>query len=258
MKFQELAKVPPPIQQGVDDSTTTAFTYDLNDNEQAVAMTEITGTAPQKATNLILYGPPGTGKTYETAWQAVRLCLGDDAAEPLCDDRKALMAAYRRLQDEGRIAFVTFHQSMSYEEFVEGLRPETQGVEDQGPVTEGAPAAGFRLKVEDGIFKRFSERARLDAGETGRAYRLDRSRPIFKIALGRRFQEEDRIREALDASEIRHGWGGRTDWSDERFDEFEEIKNEMERQARRKSAAMRAMSSALGLSARTCRSATML
>jgi 5-methylcytosine-specific restriction protein B len=230
-KFQELAKVPPPIQQGVDDSTTTVFTYNLNDKEQAVAMTEITGTAKPKATNLILYGPPGTGKTYETAREAVRLCLGDDAAAPLRDDRKALMAEYGRLQDEGRVAFVTFHQSISYEEFVEGLRPETQGVGDQEPAAEGAPAAGFRLKVDDGIFKRFSERARLDAGETGRAYRLDRSRPIFKIALGRRFQEEDRIRDALDASEIRHGWGGNFDWSDECFDHGAAIRCEVERQS---------------------------
>ncbi len=78
-------------------------------------------------TNLILYGPPGTGKTYQSAWEAVRLCLGEEAASPLFgpEKRVALMAEYKRLVDEGRIAFVTFHQSMSYEEFVEGLRPKT-------------------------------------------------------------------------------------------------------------------------------------
>ncbi|WP_156113446.1 ATP-binding protein [Paracoccus sanguinis] len=40
-------------------------------------------TAMPTATNLILYGPPGTGKTYAAAWEAVRLCLGESAAELL-------------------------------------------------------------------------------------------------------------------------------------------------------------------------------
>lgn len=104
--------------------------------------------------NLILYGPPGTGKTYESAWEAVRICLGDDEAETLREDRIRLMEEYRRLRREGRIEFVTFHQSYSYEDFVEGLRP-TAG--DEGT---GAGSGGLRLKVHDGAFKVFSERAR--------------------------------------------------------------------------------------------------
>jgi len=174
--------------------------------------------------NLILYGPPGTGKTFATAAEAVRLC-----GEPVPDDRNELMAVYQRLLAAGRIEFVTFHQSMSYEEFVEGLRPETQGPEGQELDTDDLETAGFRLKVEDGIFKRICERARLDAGEDSADRRLDRTRPIFKVALGRRFQEEEQIKDALDANEIRHGWGGKIDWSDERFEDWAEIKTELER-----------------------------
>ncbi|WP_111432101.1 AAA family ATPase [Rhodobacteraceae bacterium DSL-40] len=174
--------------------------------------------------NLILYGPPGTGKTFNTAAEAVRLC-----GEPVPADRAELMAVYQRLLADGRVEFVTFHQSMSYEEFVEGLRPDTQGVEGQELDADELDAVGFRLKIEDGIFKRICERARLDPGEGSGDRRLDRTRPIFKVALGRRFQEEEQIKRALDANEIRHGWSGKIDWSDERFEDWAEIKTELER-----------------------------
>lgn len=174
--------------------------------------------------NLILYGPPGTGKTFTTAAEAVQLC-----GEPVSEDRVELMKAYQRLMAAGRIEFVTFHQSMSYEEFVEGLRPDTQRTESRELVADDVDTAGFRLKVVDGIFKRICERARLDQGEGSADRRLDRTRPIFKAALGRRLQEHEQIKEALDASEIRHGWGGRIDWSDERFEDWAEIKTELER-----------------------------
>lgn len=174
--------------------------------------------------NLVLYGPPGTGKTFSTATEAVRLC-----GEPVPEDRAELMAVYQRLVAAGRIEFVTFHQSMSYEEFVEGLRPDTPGVESQELDADELDAAGFRLKIEDGIFKRICERARLDPGEGSGDRRLDRTRPIFKVALGRRFQEEEQIKRALDANEIRHGWSGKIDWSDVRFEDWAEIKTELER-----------------------------
>ncbi len=176
--------------------------------------------------NLILYGPPGTGKTFATAAEAVRLC-----GEPVPEDRAELMAVYQRLLVAGRIEFVTFHQSLSYEEFVEGLRPETQSAEGQELDAEELDTTGFRLKVEDGIFKRICERARLDSGEGSGDRRLDRTHPIFKVALGRRLQEEEHIEDALDANEIRHGWSEKIDWSDDRFEDWAEIKTELEHRA---------------------------
>jgi len=78
-----------------------------------------------KPTNLILFGPPGTGKTYVTAQHAVSLCQGRPLGQLAADDyRDQLMADYRKLADAGNIAFVTFHQTYDYTDFVEGLRPQ--------------------------------------------------------------------------------------------------------------------------------------
>lgn len=224
-KFQRLAKVPRPTSTEPNPSSTTVFTYTLSPQLEAKTMIDPENTASPSAENLILYGPPGTGKTYQTAWEAVRLCIGDEAAAALKNDRNALTAEYQRLANEARIEFVTFHQSLSYEEFVEGLRPDTGDNELEGP-DEQAGALGFQLKCHDGIFKRISERARLDRGEGGETQRLNRSARIFKVALGQRNVEDDRIQFGLDNDLIHLGWGDDIDWSDQRFDAFDEIVRE--------------------------------
>ncbi|QSR17442.1 AAA family ATPase [Novosphingobium sp. KA1] len=168
-------------------------------------------------TNEILYGPPGTGKTYATARRAVELC-GEEAPE----DRGELMEVYNRLRADKRIEFVTFHQSFSYEDFVEGLRPpmDDEGEDEEALVQK--EASGLRLKVHKGIFRDMAERASLDAGASS-PLTLDATRPIFKVALGERGTEEAQILAALDQDEITLGWGGHTDWSDPRFDKLSEI-----------------------------------
>ncbi|QSZ66169.1 hypothetical protein RJ40_00970 [Methanofollis aquaemaris] len=67
---------------------------------------------------VILYGPPGTGKTY-TAQR------------------------YIAAHNAGTRAFVTFHPSFAYEDFIEGLRPRT---DDEGRIC---------YEIDDGIFKTF-------------------------------------------------------------------------------------------------------
>lgn len=220
--LQRLSNIPRPQLSGPAESRDSIFTFHLGEKAEQSTMISDLSARSSNTTNLILYGPPGTGKTYATAWEAVRLCLGDDAAKPLRDDRDALRAEYRRLTGEGRIEFVTFHQSFSYEDFVEGLRPTTGG-EQEGDAEGTGTSGGFSLKPHAGVFKNISEKARLDTGNAP-AKRLDRSRPIYKIALGQRGSQEERIREGLDGELIHLGWGGDVDWSDERFDDFEEIR----------------------------------
>ena len=103
-------------------------------------------------TNLILYGPPGTGKTFTVMAEAVRLADDLTADDPLLqpERRSELKLRYNELFGLGRIAFTTFHQSIAYEDFVEGLRP-----------VQEAGAAGFSLKPCWGIFRQVAETARI-------------------------------------------------------------------------------------------------
>lgn len=97
-----------------------------------------------KPTNLILFGPPGTGKTYVTAQHAVSICQGRPLAQLAAEDyRDQLMADYRKLSEAGNIAFVTFHQTYDYTDFVEGLRPQVTA--DKRMTYELVPGALRRL-----------------------------------------------------------------------------------------------------------------
>ncbi|PAD96360.1 McrB family protein [Terribacillus saccharophilus] len=81
--------------------------------------------------NTIYFGPPGTGKTYNIARRVVEIVEGSSEE---VDARKH----FKDLQNLSQVKFVTFHQSFSYEDFIEGLRSDGK--------------AGF--KPEDGTLKR--------------------------------------------------------------------------------------------------------
>lgn len=85
---------------------------------------------------IILQGAPGTGKTYSSSEIAVKLIDGN-----VPSDRAELMKRYKELVDKEQIFFTTFHQSMDYEEFVEGIKPNTLN-------------DNIIYELEDGIFKK--------------------------------------------------------------------------------------------------------
>ncbi len=98
------------------------------------------------ALNLILYGPPGTGKTYHTVNKALEI-LEPHTKWPT---RQDALKAFKDYKDyKKQIVFTTFHQSMSYEDFVEGIKP-TLAVTPVGYI------------IEKGIFNQISDRASAD------------------------------------------------------------------------------------------------
>ena len=170
---------------------------------------------PISPMNLILYGPPGTGKTFCTAAEAVRLC-----GEPVPEDREALMQTYQRLLAAGRIEFVTFHQSMSYEDFVEGRQPMTESDED-GDASSG----GFRLETVPGIFRRIAKRAETSRSRMAGGDGINvTGRQVFKMSIGEANNPEDAhlFEEAIAGGYALLGFE-EIDWSDEKYASREAI-----------------------------------
>lgn len=98
--------------------------------------------------NLVLFGPPGTGKTYHTMNHAVAICEDKDLKGVKEEDRHDVAIRFAKLQQEGQVEFVTFHQSMSYEDFVEGIKPDVTG------------KSGVSYFVKPGVFTSICDRAR--------------------------------------------------------------------------------------------------
>ena len=108
----------------------------------------------EKKKNIILQGAPGTGKTYTTAEVALSI-IGKNISQ--YKDHDELMKDYDNLIIKidpesnrivsGQIGFVTFHQSMDYEDFIEGIKPKCDGSDT------------VTYDVEDGIFKLICKKA---------------------------------------------------------------------------------------------------
>lgn len=111
-----------------------------------------------KTLNLILYGPPGTGKTYNTIIEAMKIinpfCIQYDNGNVKNYDE--VKREFNNYKQEGRIEFVTFHQSYSYEEFVEGIKPDIDSD------LWGEPVDKLTYKGTNGIFKEIANKAIFD------------------------------------------------------------------------------------------------
>lgn len=98
--------------------------------------------------NSILYGPPGTGKTYSVVLKSMSIVdRADYGLQVSADKYHELKKRYDKLVADGQISFVTFHQSYGYEDFIEGIRPRTEGQQ-------------ISYDVRDGVLKSIALRAR--------------------------------------------------------------------------------------------------
>ncbi len=111
---------------------------------------------------IIIQGAPGSGKTYKTAEIALGII---DKLPTDTGNRDEIMKAYRQAVNDGQIMFTTFHQSLDYEEFIEGLRPVTTA---KGELT---------YEVQSGIFKEICEKAL----QNDNLKKLNEAIELFKI-----------------------------------------------------------------------------
>lgn len=107
--------------------------------------------------NQILFGPPGTGKTYNTINRALEIINDKEVHALDWHNRSAVKELFDKKVDAGQIMFTTFHQSMSYEDFIEGIKPEEPELGEEG----------VRYRVLDGIFKIIRNKAALDMIASG-------------------------------------------------------------------------------------------
>ena len=158
----------------------------------------------ERRKNIVLYGAPGTGKTYDVPELAVRLCDPSFmVAEP---SREEIVSRYNQLKTEKRIAFTTFHQSLDYEDWIEGLRPV---VNENSQVT---------YEIESGIFKKLCEEAERPVVKDKQVGISDNA-VVWKVSLAGTGDNDVR-RECMENNHIRIGWDGygpvisdETDWS---------------------------------------------
>ena len=158
--------------------------------------------------NQILYGPPGTGKTYNTVLKAMSIIDNAEYKDVSEEQYSALKARFDELKQAGQIEFVTFHQSYSYEEFVEGIKPYIPewGATDNSEV---------RYIGENGIFKEICKNARqIKTDKTSHKIDFSRTR-IFKMSLGANWENEteDIYNYCLTNNVVALGWGDDKDFS---------------------------------------------
>lgn len=93
--------------------------------------------------NIILYGPPGTGKTYNTIELAYEIINGNKA------ESHSIAQEFFKKEKGNQIEFITFHQNMAYEDFIQGIKPDIESDD-------------IKFIKKDGLFKVICDRASQD------------------------------------------------------------------------------------------------
>ncbi|MCB0815132.1 MAG: EVE domain-containing protein, partial [Flavobacteriales bacterium] len=165
--------------------------------------------AQQHPLNTILYGPPGTGKTYHTVSYAVAIIEDKPLDAVMQEDRFALRERFEQYLEAKLVRMVTFHQSFSYEDFVEGIKPQTIQREE-------SEEKMVTYEVVDGVFKNIcrSARGQEKGAERARTAAVHVEEAAFwKMSLGIHTKPEDEeiYQYCLEHDVVAVGYGGRVD-----------------------------------------------
>jgi 5-methylcytosine-specific restriction endonuclease McrBC GTP-binding regulatory subunit McrB len=200
--FHEVAEILSETDLGLIDAFTHMFT-----NEAVIDVSDNTNEISTMSLNTILYGPPGTGKTYHTVDKAIAIANPDFNLND--KSRNELKEEFERLTKEGQIEFITFHQSLSYEDFIEGIKPVEPKEDDEY----------LKYEIKDGLFKRLAERASKvpETKPTGFSIPEDEFQKagFYKLSLGDTSNsDDDQIYEwCVKNGYIALGWGSANDFT---------------------------------------------
>lgn len=160
--------------------------------------------------NQILYGPPGTGKTYKTTELAVKIAepkkydeitRNNDSYEK---QHQFIKELYDNLVKSKRIGFTTFHQSYSYEDFIEGIRVDSDDEDN------------IKYKVEDGVFKELVVLANDSTFQLSPDRNINNisDKEIWKMSLGDTSKGDDKYQNCIENNYIGMNYGKDIDFSD--------------------------------------------
>jgi 5-methylcytosine-specific restriction enzyme B len=175
-----------------NEANSPVSTYSEPESSEASSVKTVTVHTSLPPLNQILFGPPGTGKTYATIDEALRI-LDPEFLKKNETDRKALKERFDSLVISRKVRFVTFHQSFSYEDFVEGLRAVTNDEKQ------------LEYLVEPGVFKRLCDDAITQKIQPLVGIRSNPS--IWKISIDGTGSNPTK-NYCLNHGEARIGWGG--------------------------------------------------
>jgi hypothetical protein len=177
---------------------------------------ETSNSMNNKPLNQILFGPPGTGKTFNSVNEALKIVdpIYFEAHE---QDREKLTERFKELliknwdETKGQIAFCTFHQSFSYEDFVEGIKPKT------------SENKNVYYDIEAGVFKRICQLADsnnstvkvIKEGKFTWDEEQFNSASFYKLSLGAIYNPQDKpiYEYCRDNNYIAIGFGEENDFS---------------------------------------------
>jgi hypothetical protein len=139
--FKEYSRQDPGFSSALQSATAPATSVSelTKDIEKGASEAELADLAPQ---NVILFGPPGTGKTFATVDWALASIEKKDLETIQGAEREERRKRFTAYADAKLIQFVTFHPSLSYEDFVEGIKPVPPGKD-----------GSIRYEVKPGLFR---------------------------------------------------------------------------------------------------------